>query len=154
MESAPLSVQDLSQGEKQALVVDMLSRIIVHYGLWFNEVQHQLGMEKALAAMDKATKSSLGIAMKHLSCALGFELENGLPKALAQLDDNTLEKLLPATAKSWLANDGVWFQAVEFDHGMNDAKRCNDSCWTRFSPTRPTVLKNFWVWGSAPGLRD
>ncbi|WDP92601.1 MAG: cytosolic protein [Desulfobacter sp.] len=146
------SAQDLNRDEKQALVVDMLTRIIVHYGLWFNEVQHQLGMERALSALDKATKNSLGIAMKHLSGALGFELENGMPKALAQLDDNTLETLLPAVAKSWLANDGVWFQAVEFDHGMNDAKRCNDSCWTRFSPYEAHAIKNILGLGERPGL--
>ena len=35
-------------------------------------------------------------------------------------------KLMDAVAKNWLVNDGVWFQSVEFDNGMNDAKRCNE----------------------------
>jgi len=152
MEGAPFSVSDLEQGDKPALVADMLTRIIVHYGLWFNEVQHQMGMEKALVALDKATKNSLGVAMKHLSGALGFELENGLPKALHDLDEPAMEKMMAAVAKSWLANDGVWFQAVEFDHGMNDAKRCNDSCWTRFSPYEAHAIKNILGLGENPGL--
>ncbi|MCK5695802.1 MAG: cytosolic protein, partial [Desulfobacula sp.] len=39
--------------------------------------------------------------------------------------------------------DGVWFQAVEFDNGMNDAKRCNDSCWAQFSPYEAFAIKKF-----------
>lgn len=152
MEGTPSRVQDLSQGEKTDLVVDMLSRIIVHYGLWFNEVQHQMGMDNALTALDTATKSSLSIAMKHLSGTLGFELENGLPKALGTLDEQQIDNLMGAVAKSWLANDGVWFQAVEFDHGMNDAKRCNDSCWTRFSPYEAHRIKKLLGMEKNPGL--
>jgi hypothetical protein len=48
-----------------------------------------------------------------------------------------------ALCKSWIAIDGVWFQAVEAAHGMNDAKRCNDSCWTRFSPFEAWSIKKF-----------
>ncbi|MDD9303902.1 MAG: cytosolic protein [Desulfobacter sp.] len=134
------------------MVVDMLTRIMVHHGLWFNEVRHQMGMEKALTALDKATKNSVAIAMKHLSATLGFELDNKMPKALVNLEDDTMEKLMAGVAKSWLANDGVWFQAVEFDHGMNDAKRCNDSCWTKFSPYEAHAIKNILGLGENPGL--
>ena len=152
MEDVPAGVQDLDPKDKAALVVDMLTRIVVHYGLWFSEVRHQMGMEKALAAMDKATKNSLGISMKHLSAVLGFELENGIPRALGEMDPETMDRLMAAVAKSWLANDGVWFQAVEFDHGMNDAKRCNDSCWGKFSPYEAHAIKKRLDLGESPGL--
>jgi hypothetical protein len=53
----------------------------------------------------------------------------------------TLIDLLEKLGINWLANDGVWFQAVEFANGMNDAKRCNDSCWTRYSPFEAERIK-------------
>ena len=152
MEDVPASVEDLDSDERAALVVDMLTRIIVHHGLWFGEVRHQMGMEKALVAMEKATKNSLGIAMKHISSVLGFDAEGGIPAALKGLDGATMDSLTSAVAKSWLANDGVWFQAVEFDHGMNDAKRCNDSCWGKFSPYEAHAVKQILNLGKTPGL--
>ena len=142
----------LDQKDKAAFVAQMLTRIMVHHGLWFAEVRHQMGMEKALAVMDQATKNAVAILLKHLSSTLGFELEEGLPKALARMDAEGMDRLIGAVAKSWLANDGVWFQAVEFTHGMNDAKRCNDSCWAKFSPYEAYVIKQMLGLSHAPGL--
>lgn len=144
--------QDLGQEDKARFIVELFTRTLVHYGLWFSEVRHQLGMEKALEAMDKASQNILGIGMKHLSRELGFELEKGLPKALLDMDEAALDSLTGVAAKLWLANDGVWFQAVEFEHGMNDAKRCNDSCWGKFSPYEAHAVKKFLGLGEAPGL--
>ncbi len=50
---------------------------------------------------------------------------------------------MDSVALNWLANDGVWFQAVEFTSGMTDAKRCNDSCWAHFSPFEAWSIKRF-----------
>ncbi len=50
---------------------------------------------------------------------------------------------LDTIAKNWLANDGVWFQAVEFTTGMDEAKHCNDTCWTKFSPFEAWSIKEF-----------
>ena len=128
---------------KARLIVDMLTRIVVHYGFWFTEVRHQMGMDKALEVLEKATEKSVSIGLKRFSDVLGFELEDGLPKALMEMEEEKLEALLGAVAKNWLVNDGVWFQAVEFDNGMNDAKRCNDSCWAQFSPYEAFAIKKF-----------
>ena len=128
---------------KARLIVDMLTRIVVHYGFWFTEVRHQMGMDKALEVLEKATGKSVSIGLKRFSDVLGFELEDGLPKALVEMEEEKLETLIGAVAKNWLVNDGVWFQAVEFDNGMNDAKRCNDSCWAQFSPYEAFAIKKF-----------
>ncbi len=146
------SPMDLKKEEKAAFIVDMFTRIMVHHGMWFAEVRHQMGMEQALSVMDQATKNAVGILMKHLSKTTGMEIENGMPKALACMDDSAMDELIGAAAKSWLANDGVWFQAVEFAHGMNDAKRCNDSCWTRFSPYEAHAIKQMLGLSERPGL--
>lgn len=142
----------LNREEKAAFIVDMFTRIMVHHGMWFSEVRHQMGMEKALSVMDLATKNAVGILMKHLSKSLGIELSNGMPEALAAMPDEQMDDLISAAAKSWLANDGVWFQAVEFAHGMNDAKRCNDSCWAKFSPYEAHSIRQILGLSKSPGL--
>ncbi len=136
----PLS---LDKTLKARLIVDMLTRIVVHYGFWFTEVRHQMGMDKALEVLEKATGKSVSIGLKRFSDILGFELEDGLPKALVEMEEEKIDALMGAVAKNWLVNDGVWFQTVEFDNGMNDAKRCNDSCWAQFSPYEAFAIKKF-----------
>jgi len=133
----------LDKNSQARLIVDMLTRIVVHYSFWFTEVRHQMGMDKALEVLEKATKQSISIGLKRVSNVLDFELEDGLPKALVEMEEEKMDALISAVAKNWLVNDGVWFQAVEFDNGMNDAKRCNDSCWAQFSPYEAFAIKKF-----------
>jgi hypothetical protein len=63
-----------------------------------------------------------------------------------------LDALAGDIGKNWLAGDGIWFQAVERAYGMNDAKRCNDSCWGHFSPFEAWSIKRFLGLGERPGL--
>ena len=46
-DSTPFQALDLTPDMQKTQLIDMFTRIVVHYGLWFNEVQHQMGMEKA-----------------------------------------------------------------------------------------------------------
>ena len=136
-------IADLEQDDKARLVVDFFHRIIIHYALWFSEVRHQMGPEQALETLGKVSERSMGIQLKRLSKLLGFELKDGLPAALHDMEPDALQALLDGVAINWLANDGVWFQAVEFENGMNDAKRCNDSCWGHFSPFEAWSIRRF-----------
>jgi hypothetical protein len=136
-------ISGLDKTLKAGLVIDMLTRMAVHYGLWFTEVRHQMGMDKALEVLEKATEKTVSIGLKRFSDVLDFGLENGLPKPLLEMEDHKMDALIDAVAKNWLVSDGVWFQAVEFDNGMNDAKRCNDSCWAQFSPYEAFAIKKF-----------
>ncbi|MFH1135888.1 MAG: DUF6125 family protein [Pseudomonadota bacterium] len=122
-------------------IMDAARRTITHYGFWFREVEYQLGLDQALEIEREAGDQSIGIQLKRLSKILGFELKNGAPAALYDLGEEQLQTLLDAMAANWLANDGVWFQAVEKRLGMHDAKRCNDTCWTRFSPLEASRIK-------------
>jgi len=124
-----------------AETADALRRIIVHYGLWLSECVHQFGLDKALEIERLAGDKSFAIQIKRLSEVLGFELKNGLPTALFDLDPEKLAELARALGVNWLANDGVWFQAVEQAFGMDDAKRTNDTCWSRFSPYEAARIK-------------
>jgi len=145
-------IDDLDHKDKARLVVDYMHRTIMHYALWYGEVRHQLPAEQAYDVLAEASERSLGIQLKRLGKTLGFAMEDGLPKPLLDLPAETLEALLDSVAFNWLANDGVWFQAVEFNHGMNDAKRCNDSCWAQFSPFEAWSIRRFLGADLAPGL--
>lgn len=145
-------IDDLSKEQTAGLVMDIWHRTFIHYALWFTEIRHQMGMEKALDALSVASEKSIGIQLNRLSKILGFELKNGIPDPLLKMENEDLHKLLDAAAVNWLANDGVWFQSVEFTSGMNDAKRCNDSCWAHFSPYEAWAIKRLIGLGERPGL--
>ena len=134
MDDGPSRIDDLNQEGIARFILDIMHRSILHYGLWFTEVRHQMGTARALGILKTAYERSLDIQMNRLSKVFGFELKDGLPRALLEMDRGELKKLLDGFCANWLANDGVWFQAVEFKDGMNDAKRCNDSVWGQFSP--------------------
>ncbi len=144
--------EDLNHEELSKLIIDMFHRTIVHHTMWFNEVKHQMGAEKAMESLFKVSEKSLGIQMKRLSKTLGFNLKNGLPEPMLNLERDKLHEFLNTTAINWLANDGLWFQEIEFNHGMNDAKRCNDSCWAQFSPFEAYSIKKQLDLSEFPGL--
>jgi len=152
MQSTVNSMKDLDQEQKARLVADFFHRTVVHYGLWFSEVRHQLGLEKAIELLGGVFPRSSGIQVKRLGKTLGFDTADGLPAPLTNLPEDQIEALLDALAVNWLANDGVWFQAVEFANDMNDAKRCNDSCWGHFSPVEAAMIKRYLDLGPQPGL--
>jgi hypothetical protein len=144
--------KDLNKKDTARLIIDFWHRTIMHYSLWFSEVQHQFGRDAALRTMQEALKRSYGVQMKRLAGVLDFDMDEGIPGPLAALPDDRLEDLKNAVAVNWLANDGVWFQALEFSRGMNDAKRCNDSTWAQFSPFEAWSIKRFLGLPEATGL--
>ncbi|MGD9947124.1 MAG: DUF6125 family protein [Desulfobulbus sp.] len=123
------------------MVMDGFHRIVVHYGAWFAEVAHQVGQEKAMEVENQVWQASVGNQVDRLGKTLGFPTQNGLPSVLQNLPKETLVDLIEKLSINWLANDGIWFQAVEKQFGMGDAKRCNDTCWTRFSPFEASRIK-------------
>lgn len=147
-----MRAEDMDQQQLAEYIVEMLHRMMVHHTLWFREVEHQLGFEEALKAMDYAWEKTKQISVKRFAEELGFEQEGGVPKALIEMPKEKQLALVDDIAKNWLAQDGVWFQAVEFSHGMNDAKRCNDSTWGRFSPFEAWSIKKLLGLDEHPGL--
>lgn len=147
-----MNKESLNKKEKARLIIDFWHRTMMHHAIWFAEVQHQLGKEKAYKVLENAYKRSYEIQMTKLGKTLGFEMDEDIPKPLLDLPDDTIDSLCQRTATNWLANDGVWFQAVEFEHGMNDAKRCNDSSWAHFSPFEAMSIKRILKLDEKPGL--
>lgn len=137
--SAP--VENMNQEEIARLAVDMMHRLVMHHAMWFREVEYQFGMPKALEMMREAYQKSYGIQTGRLAKTLGFNMVDGVPEPLLSLPRETLLELVQSIGINWLAGDGVWFQTVEEKVGMYDAKRCNDTCWARFSPFEAWSIK-------------
>jgi hypothetical protein len=124
------------------LALDFFRRSILHYGIWFSEVNHQLGLQEALQTEEEVFDKYFPLILKRLERVLGFEVERDLPAALSRLPRDKLVELIDATAANWLAGDGLWFQTVEKRQEMFTAKRCNDTCWIRFSPLEAYSIKD------------
>ncbi|MDD5508400.1 MAG: DUF6125 family protein [Bacteroidales bacterium] len=142
----------LSHQDTIRLVIDIIHRTVMHHVLWFGQVQERFGREEALEILKTVYDRTYEIQIKRLSKVLGFELTDNLPAPLLKMSNEELSALKESLAVNWLANDGVWFQAVEFAHGMKDAKRCNDSCWSQFSPFEAWSIKKFLSLPDNPGL--
>ena len=145
-------IEDLDHEQTARFVLDIFHRIIIHYALWFNEVRNRMGMEKALNILNHAFERNYGIQMKRLSKVLGFAMKDNLPQPLLNLSKETMYALMDGASVNWLANDGVWFQAVEFSSGMEDARRCNELCWAQFSPYEAWTIKKYLNLSEKPGI--
>ena len=141
------------------LIFDSLHLTVIHYGTWFRETEHQLGLDKAIEVDDIAWKRLLPIILDRIAKRLKTPAEDGIPISLANATKEELVELLADMGKNWLANDGVWFQAVErdFDYEMYNAKRINDTCWMRFSYIEAKrIMKGLGLpeRGGIPALRE
>jgi hypothetical protein len=148
----PLKMEDLTQEELIAWAMECFRRTLIHYGCWFREVDYQVGIRRATEIESEAGDLSWQIMIKRLAGLFGLELENGVPTALKALSKEKLIEVIDAAAVNWLANDGVWFQTVETHYGMDYAKRCNDICWSRFSPYEAVRIKKLLNLPESPGL--
>jgi len=135
--------EDLNQEALAQFVINMFHLTIFHHVLWFCQVEYQMGMNKAMDVLGVVWKNSYEAQMNRLAANLGFEMRDNIPKILLDMPKEKILNLMGEMGKNWLAGDGLWFQEVERQYGMWDAKRCNDSCWTRFSPLEAWSIKQF-----------
>lgn len=136
------SLETMGRRELVDYLLTVFRRAILHYGFWFNETEHQLGLETALETEAKVADILFPVILKRLARTLGARVdEDGIPAFLEEMPRDKLLALIDAMSVNWLAGDGIWFQAVEEKEGIDTAKRCNDTCWTRFSPLEACTLK-------------
>ena len=75
---------------------------------------------------------------------------------IENLSREQLHALLIDFAKRWLAHDGLWFQAVERAHGMEEAIRLDAAAWERFTVLEARRIMNFlglWEGGGLAALK-
>lgn len=75
-----------------------------------------------------------------------------MDNAITSLSHDQLVNLVEMYAKNALALDGVWFQAVEKEAGMDKAMDYDIEAWDRFGLTEGRRIKNFLGLGDRPGL--
>lgn len=73
-------------------------------------------------------------------------------ESIESLTREQLLALVEAYARNAIALDGVWFQAVEHDAGMEAAMRYDCEAWERFGLTEARRLKGLLGLGERPGL--
>ncbi|MBM3404272.1 MAG: cytosolic protein [Bacteroidetes bacterium] len=139
-------------GIETRLLMDLIHRTVTHHAMWYAEVYSRLGREKAMVILDQALRQTTEIQLKRLSKTLGFELDGASPAYFSKLSKEEQKKLMESLAINWLANDGIWFQALEFSEGMTTAKACNDACWGQFSPFEAMSIKRILGLDETPGL--
>ncbi len=137
------SQNDLDKAGTIALLFDFIHRLIMHHAMWYAQVIKHLGHEKASAILNNTLERTTELQLKRLGKTRGFGLKEGLPEPLLEWSQDELNALKESMAVNWLANDGVWFQAVEFSENMTLAKQCNDACWGEFSPFEAWSIKRF-----------
>jgi len=130
--------EELYKLDKKTLIdlfFDSVHLTMMHYGLWFGETEHQVGLDKAIAADDIVWERLLPTIIRRLAKRLDIPLKDDTPELLANLSKEDLISLLEDMGKNWLASDGIWFQALETndEYGMFTAKRTNDTNWARFT---------------------
>ena len=54
-----------------------------------------------------------------------------------------LYQLIENCSKNWLAMDGVWFQSIEEQYGMNEAMKHDEAIWKRFTRIEARRAKAF-----------
>jgi len=147
------NINECNASEKAAFILDLFHRTTMHNAMWFAEAIHQYGRKRAYEIMKIAYKQSYGIQLKRLSDFFGGEVDDAkIPVDLINMPEDKKAGLMEALSVNWLANDGVWFQAIENTRGMSEAKRCNDSAWANFSPFEAISIKHFLGLSEQPGL--
>jgi len=125
----------LDKGKLIDLFFDSVHLMILHYGLWFRETEHQIGLDKAIMADEIAWKQILSTSLRRIAKRLNIPMKDDTIEFMANLSKEDLVGLLEDMGKNWLACDGIWFQTIErnYDYEMYTAKRINDTNWVRFS---------------------
>ncbi len=144
-ESSTRENQVLREAESSTQIRDILDafhRMIIHYGLWQSRVEENLGLQACIELERTVWEKSFAIQMTRLAKILGFPVDpQGIPVALKDKSPEELKALLDGLSANWLANDGIWFQAVEQRRGMAAAQTCNNEAWARFSPFEAASIK-------------
>ena len=71
---------------------------------------------------------------------------------MSKLSKEQLEELVRTYARKMLALDGVWFQSVERELGMDRAMRHDERVWQAFTQTEARRIKGFLQLPDRPGL--
>ena len=73
-------------------------------------------------------------------------------KLIEEMSKEKLLELIEMYSKNWLAMDGVWFQSVEKEFGMDKAMVHDVNIWKQFTVIEAKKIKKFLELDDRPGL--
>lgn len=144
---------DLDRDDLLRMVGTFFGDLFVHYGMWFTETVRHQGIEKALEMERQVLERYFPLAAQRLAPHLGIEMDGNVPRVLASKSRQELLLLLTEIAKTWVASDGLWFQAVEASSGLDEAKQINDTCWSHFAHMEAFKIRHYLGLGTRGGLQ-
>ncbi|MFH0821644.1 MAG: DUF6125 family protein [Pseudomonadota bacterium] len=115
---------------------------LTHYGLWFARSVDHVGLSATLEAEEEVIRRYGPTALRRFPTSLNNG-SGSIETALERMDRDGLVGLLQDAAKTWLASDGFWFQALEGRFGMAQTKVVNDACWAEFARMEAFKLRTF-----------
>jgi len=144
---------DLTRKELIRLATLFAGNVLVHYGMWFTETVNKLGLQETLNLESRAFQKYYPLAIKKLGPHLKKHEPKDLDIAVSKESETEIIALIQDLAKTWVASDGVWFQAVEARAGMAVAKEINDTCWANFAALEASKILAFLGLQAGGGLR-
>ena len=136
------TMETITVEKRAAHIIDMCHRMTVHHTLWFREVEHQLGFEKALNVMDYAWKQTRKAAVRRLAAQFHFPEQEGCPAFLIRLQKAGLPKTASGFREWSFPTASMMRNGATILHGPGSL------------PLKRTPLKNFLAWKSIPGWKD
>lgn len=127
------SIEKFENKDLIRLIGVFMGHVTIHYGLWFAEASRTIGIQKAMECEEKVIRPHARAALKRLGLHLGNCLDRDINTVLSDKSREDLLIFIREIAKTWVAGDGLWFQAVEETDGMACAKKVNDLCWATFA---------------------
>ncbi len=143
---------DLNKDELVKLLALISGNVLVHYGMWFTETVNRLGLHEAIQLESKAFAKYAPLASKKLGPHLETPNKEDLASLVSEKSEKEVLELIRDLAKTWVASDGVWFQAVETSAGMFVAKEINDRCWANFAALEAFKILQFLGLSAGCGL--
>lgn len=134
---------DLTKEQLIELIGLYLGEVLTHYGMWFAQTAQRIGPSDALKMESNTVDKFFHSIGARLYPLFGIPTKDGLPVALLNKSREELLICIGEIAKTWLTGDGLWFQEVEKEKGMVEAKAVNDCCWSLFSKMEAFKIKKF-----------
>lgn len=136
------SLEELDTADLVRFLATVIKRATLHSSIWFDEVQHQLGLEEALIIERNVADLLFPIVTRRITGVMGVHTTER-PISFGDMPREKLITLIDALCLNWLAADGIWFQAIENRHDIWTSKSCNDEGWMKFSPLEAQIIQSF-----------
>jgi len=136
------SLEELDTADLVRFLATVIKRATLHCSIWFDEVQHQAGLDEALIVERNVAKLLFPIVTRRIAGVIEDHLTGG-PVSFSDMPQDKMIKLIDALCLNWLTADGVWFQSIENRHDMWTSKLCNDAGWMKFSPLEAHIIQSF-----------